>query len=243
MSCHAVVARSVERLSLCTSIPVEQTVRVARAFRDEVVRIFNRLAEGRYSVALTGCLENGAPQPGHDHLYYLPRPSDRPGFLDHLAVYVPNGHLNALELDALLSVEHIRLRPDDTSPITVVAEAVFNDETRQLTASRLWYSRTPLVIPEHLQRNQRHALLTTWVTQIFANAGGPQGFIINGKPRRATVSVHRYVRGVAGSRKIEFSGRWGHELQIDFCQPVALSKPAFGKDAHFGLGQFEPCAD
>jgi CRISPR-associated protein Csb2 len=222
-------------------IPVEQTVRVARAFRDAAVQRFERVNQKGHSVALTGCKDDGRPQPGHDHVYCLPRPSERTRFLELLVVRIPNGRLTASELDALLSVERIRLVPDDPYPITVVAEAVLNTLAQPLAPSRVWRSRTPLVVPEHLQRDRRNVPLTDWVAQILAHAGLTMTFTVKGAPRRATVSVHRYTLDDSGSKKVGFSRRWGHELELHFDQPVTLSKPAFGKDAHFGLGQFESC--
>lgn len=223
------------RLSRRTPIPIEYTVRVARAFRNEAVRVFNRLGDRRHSIALTGCLENGSPQPGHDHLYYLPQPSTRTDLLEHLLVHVPIGHLSPEELNALLSVERIRLRPDDAYPITIIAEAVLNSVAIETSTSTRWRSLTPLVIPEHLQRD---ASLTDCVAQILAKSGISQDFVISGQPRRMIVSVHRYVLANHGRRRVTFSHRWGDEFQLEFDNPVALSEPAFGKDAHFGLGQF-----
>lgn len=223
-------------------IPVEQTVRVARAFRDEAVKRFRELSRNGHSVTLTGCMSDGTPRPGNDHLYYLPRPSERPGFVELLFVQIPNGRLTASEFDALQSVERIRLTPDDPYPITVVAEAVLNNLAQPTMApSRFWQSRTPLVIPEHLLRDHRAASLANWVAQILGAAGLTRIFTINGKPHRTSVSVHRYGWDDNGSKKIMFSSRWGYELQLDFGQLVAFPTVAFGKDAHFGLGQFEPC--
>ncbi|HXF65768.1 MAG TPA: hypothetical protein VNK67_03580 [Burkholderiales bacterium] len=47
--------------------------------------------------------------------------------MELLVVQIPSGCLSTSELDALLSVERIRLAPDDPYPITVVAEAVLNN--------------------------------------------------------------------------------------------------------------------
>lgn len=230
------------RISRRIPIPIEHTVRLARAFRDEAVRHFKRLARHQqHSVALTGCLEDGTPQPGHDHLYYLPQPSARTGFLESLVVYVPDGFLSSMELNALLSVERIGL--DDPYPITVVAEAVLNNMAYQTAPSKRWRSRTPLVIPEQVQRGLPHASLEVWVAKIFAGVGLLTTFSMNGKPRRRTVAVHHYVTDDSGSKKFEFFRRWGYELKLDFGESVTLPQPSFGKDAHFGLGQFEPCSD
>jgi CRISPR-associated protein Csb2 len=230
------------RLSRRTPIPIEQTVPLARAFRDEAARQFNRLAPRKHSGALTDCLENGSPQPGHNHLYFLPQPSARMGFVELLSVHVPSGRLTTEELDALLSVERIRVRSDDPYPITVVAEAVLNDMASQADPSRRWRSRTPLVIPEHVQRDLYNAPLQDWIARILAGAGLPTTFTIDGKPRRVTVAVHRCVTDDSGTKKVQFSRRWGYVLELDFSQNMAPAQPAFGKDAHFGLGQFEPCS-
>lgn len=230
------------RLSRRTPIPVEHTVRVARAFRDEAVRHFNRLAPGQHSVALTGCLESGSPQRGHDHLYYLPQPSARTGSIEFLSVYVTSGHLNTAEFNALLSVERLRLRPNDPYPITIVAEAVSNNMGRTMASSRCWRSSTPLVIPERVQRDLSNAPLHDWIARILVGTGLPTTLTIAGKPRQVMVAVHLYVTDDSGTKKPQFSRRWGYELELDFSQNVTLTQPALGKDAHFGLGQFEPCS-
>lgn len=228
------------RLARRIPIPVEQTVRVARAFRDAAVQRFERLNPNGHSVALTGCQDDGTPRPGHDHVYYLPRPSKRTSSLDLLVVQIPTGRLTASELDALLSVERIRLAPDDPYPITVIAEAVLNSLAQSQAPSRVWRSLTPLVVPEHLQRDSRSAPLANWVAQILAGAGLTMTFRVRDTPRRTTVSVHRYVQDDSGSKKAGFSRRWGYELELYFGQDVTLPRPALGKDAHFGLGQLEP---
>lgn len=230
-------------LARCIPIPVEQTVRVARAFRDAVVRNFKRMHSGVHSTALTGCGEDGTPQPGHEHLYYLPRPFRRSKFLEKLIVRVPNGRLTASELDALLSVERIRLVPDDPHPITVVAEAVLNTLAQPLASSHKWRSLTPLVIPEHIQREHRKAEWVDWVRKTLAGIDPSLHPCIHDecKPKRETVAVHRYGLHDSGSKDIGFTRRFGYLLELEFDQPVTLPKPAFGKDAHFGLGQFEPC--
>lgn len=239
---HEVQVKEIRfRLTRRIPIPVEQTVRVARAFRDAVVRSFEHLCPSTHSVALTGCRDDGAPQPGHEHVYYLPRPSERSRFLEVLAVNIPNGRLTTLELDALLSVERIRLAPGDPYPITVVAEAVLNILAQPLAPSRMWRSLTPLVVPERLQRDHCDAALADWVEQILGGAGLTTPFRLKSKLKRATMSVHRYELNDSCSKKVGFSHRWGYLLELDFDQPVTLPKPAIGKDAHFGLGQLEPC--
>jgi CRISPR-associated protein Csb2 len=221
-------------------VPVKQTVCVARAFRDAAVRNFERMSSNVHSTALTGCGEDGTPQPGHEHLYYLPRPSGRSNFLENLIVHVPNGRLTAAELDALLSVERIRLAPDDPYPITVVVEAVLNTLAQPPAPSHKWRSLTPLVIPEHIQRDHRDAELVDWVKQILAGVGLTTPFRLKSKSKRATMLVHRYELNGSGSKKVGFSHRRGYLLELDFGQPVTVPKPAIGKDAHFGPGQLEP---
>jgi CRISPR-associated protein Csb2 len=238
------------RFRLCRRVPISMSdvVAVARGYRDEAVRIFKAANPDVRSRALTGREEDGSVSRGNQHIYYLPQPMASGPGISTLVVAVPVGlALTKLEMDALMAVERIRLRRNDRYPISVVSEVVNGDDT---VASQRWRSLTPFLPPLHHRPgraetcpNQQLASCVRSVCDVTPRVipvSGPAG-----SGARTLVRVHEYASTAQGAptvRHWRLTRRFAQWFTIEFSTPVMLTQ-AFGKDAHFGLGQFTPVTE
>lgn len=232
-------AAIVFRLFRRVPIPVLDTVRLARDFRDQAVHAYEQATDQR-CVLLSGREDDGRVARGHRHAYYLPQPVRLGGFLERFVVRFPGGE-NGVEqkiLDALLSVTHLLIH--DTYPVLVVPEEVRADP-KTPRASR-WCSLTPFLAPlQHRVHRERTDPAQQMLHAIKASADlTPE---LKPMTRNQIVSVLSHLYNAAGSqggRHPQFTRRAAVTFQLDFPKPVGLPV-AVGADAHFGLGQFIPC--
>jgi len=231
-------AEVVFRLFRRVPIPIEDTVLLARDFRDQAVRQYEQ-ATGGHSVLLSGREKDGGVARGHDHAYYLPRPSRPGGFLEQLVVHLPGGE-NGVEQElvgALLRVANLLRR--DTYPVLVVPEEI--RAVRAPATALVWESLTPFLGP--LRHRRGREATEPW--RQLVSALGPGFGEIEIRPRAAgshivTVLSHVYASSAnGGARHYRITRRAGSCFQIRFAGPVQLLA-AVGADAHFGLGQFVP---
>ena len=228
------------RISRRIPIPISETVRLARAFRDAVVMNYERLAPDFHSVVLTGKNEDGTLEWDHMHCYYLPRPeSTRRRWIERLVVYVPAHTLNRIELEALLSVSRVHMWKEDPYPVSVVAERQEKIPTIIGKRSHVWQSLTPYVMP--LGRARRCAgEIVEQLGSSLAHIGVSAPLTLRGDSRRSSVTVHNYSSHDAAHGRIGFMRRLAHWVEVEFDEDMEFARPAIGADAHFGLGQFEP---
>jgi CRISPR-associated protein Csb2 len=235
------------RFRLCrrVPIPISEVVAVARAYREEAVRIFKAGNPGMHSRTLSGREEDGSVSKGN-HAFYLPQPAAGGLEIATCVVMLPDGlSLTRSELDALLAVERIRLRWNDRYPITVVPETA---NCEGPVPSQRWKSLTPFLPPHH----HREARAETSPDQqlascIEASCGAlPVHIVATSGPKglgtRTQVRAHEYGLAVPGSpsvRSWRLTRRFAQWFSVEFTTPVVLAH-AVGKDAHFGLGQFAP---
>jgi CRISPR-associated protein Csb2 len=228
-------------LSRRTPIPLAAVVAVARAFRDEAVRRYERASDGTHSVALTGLELNGSPVKGHRHLYYLPRFAAGRAVVDRLDVVIPGGSLTRGEVAALLSVERIRLRARDPYPITVVSEEMEALHAAGLTFET-WRSATPFLPPLRRRARRMATMPEQQLVRLLAGQYGEHEVQIrrssgpSGRGAMTEVLAHDYAQPRRPAPLIRRVGFW---FELRFPRPITLDFPV-GADAHFGLGQFEP---
>lgn len=232
----SVPVRSI-RFRLCRRVPLPliDTVAVARAFRDAAVREFHRRTNGGHSTTLTGKHANGDVCRGHRHTYYLPRRSGASPHLDELIVVIPVGALEPEELEALLSVGRVHLRPSDPYPVAVVHEAIQHNDQVPVRSLR-WRAVTPFLSPRRGRRGRPAAAPEEQLIESVKRVHGhhlPAAVIPRG---RAPVRCHEYE---AEAGRWHLTQRVGFWFELRFEEPVDLRLPV-GLDAHFGLGQFEP---
>ncbi len=240
-------ARSVGfRLCRRIPIPICDVVAVARAYREEAVRIFATANPGIHSRSLTGREDDGSVSRGNRHIYYLPHPAGNGIEMATLVLVVPEGlSLTRPELDALMAVERICLRRNDRYPITVIPEMV---NAEGLVPSRRWRSFTPFLAPRHHDVGRAETSSKEQLAAcIEASCGAAPVHValISGPAgawTRSMVRAHEYGLVVPGSQRKgnwRLTRRFAHWFVLEFSTPVALPH-AVGKDAHFGLGQFTP---
>jgi CRISPR-associated protein Csb2 len=223
-------------------IPIGEIVAVARAYRDEAVRIYKAVNPGAHSRALTGHEDDGSVSRGDEHVYYQPRPSGRGLEISAFVVTVPPGSsLTRAELDALMAVERVSLRWNDRYPITVIPEVASDDSPPR---SRRWRSLTPFLPPYHHRPGRGDTLSYQQLLACVRDTCGLTALRVGpmGGCKRTLVRVHEYgsaVPGASGARTWRFTPRFAQWFTVDFSTPVVFSR-ALGKDAHFGLGQFAP---
>lgn len=230
---------------LCRRVPITvgDTVAVARAFRDAAVRSFAVATGGAHSRTLTGREADGTVEQEHRHLYYLPQPDTGTLEISSMVIRVPTGTLlSREELDALASVQQVRIDRGDRYPITVVPEGI---DGTCLVASRRWKSLTPF-LPSLRHRLGRTATTTEAQLASFANASFGITPIVTAVPGpggagvRTPVRVHQYAlaaKGKPAAPSWRFTRRLGHWFMLEFETPISI-ETSLGADAHFGLGQF-----
>jgi CRISPR-associated protein Csb2 len=222
-------------------IPLADIVAVARGFRDAAVRSYEQLSGGVHSVALTGLDPDGSPVKGHHHVYYLPRRVTDGPAVDRLDVVIPGGSLARGELEALLNVETIRLRPGDPYPITVLPQEVEASYPARRAAER-WRSATPFLSPLRHRTGRTATLPEQQLARLLGLQYGEHALQIKrtsgpgGHGVVTQVLAHNYADRRRPPMLISRVGFW---FELSFPRPVTLRYPV-GADAHFGLGQFEP---
>lgn len=227
------------RLNRRVPLRLLHIVAVARAFRDAVVEAHQRIANGQISPTLSGRQLNGTVAQGHQHAYYLPCLCPKAVTFDELVVRVPNGQLTRPELDALLSVERIRIS-GPKYPITVIAESIV-ESAANVTGAKCWCSATPFLPPLHHRQGRNGTQVEQQVTaaciqrraprpEHVERIRGPGGFSIS------PILAHEYLTGEGHWTLTRRLGFW---LKLTFNESVVLDTP-LGADAHFGAGQFVP---
>ena len=241
---HVGVAEIRFRLCRRIPIPLQLLIPIARAFRNTAVDR-HKVLVGAHSVTLTGREADGSIARGHRHAYYLPRLSRR-WVIETLIVRVPTGCLTSAELNALLSVDHIRV-DGSPYPITVIPEEIVTEFTRPDGATR-WVSMTPFLAPLRLS-SQGHGTNVEEQLAVCAErlgVGRPVSVRKSNGPgglgRVSSLLAHEYFNNDCGpsGRRYKFTRRLGFWLELTFDEPVVLDIP-LGADAHFGAGQFKPC--
>lgn len=233
----SVAVRSI-RFRLCRQVPLPlvDTVAVARAFRDAAVREFSRRTDGGHSTTLTGRDAHGNVCRGHRHAYYLPKRSGASPHLDELFVVIPEGTLSPDELEAILSVGHLRLRASDPYLVAVVHEAIQRNDQSPVR-SRRWQAVTPFLPPRWARRGRPVAAPEEQLMESVERVHGPHHLPADVMPQgRTSVRCHEYE---AEDGHWHLTRRVGFWFELRFEGSLDLSLP-IGSDAHFGLGQFEP---
>ncbi len=230
------VAEVTFRLFRRVPIPIADTVVLARDFRDQAVRAYER-AVGGNCVLLSGREDDGSVARGHRHAYYLPRPARPGGFLEHFVVTLPGGETGVEQdvLDALLGVT--RLVRHDTYPVLVVPEDVSAQPVSP--SAPCWRSLTPFVgARQHRQSREQTEPLQQLLDALRASVKSEAGLPTVCRTEVRPVRVHSYD-GTRDGWHGQFTRRAGSLCTIEFSQPINLPV-ALGADAHFGLGQVEP---
>ncbi len=232
------------RLNRRIPIPVQSLVGVARAFRDTAAARHRNLT-GIDSRVLTGREADGSIARGHQHAYYLPRPSGTRLAVDTLVVRIPAGRLTSQELDALLGVTQIRIGKGPY-PITVIPERRLD---RPLAPRRAtcWRSMTPFVPPLRHRPGRDRTSVEEQAAFFAEQLCGRRPVSVRRRPgpgglgEVSPLLVHQYFGHdrEKGTRRPILTRRLGFWLELAFDKPVVVSAP-LGADAHFGAGQFEP---
>lgn len=233
----SVAVRSI-RFRLCRRVPLPliDTVAVARAFRESAVREFSRRTDGGHSTTLTGRDADGNVCRGHRHAYYLPKGSGVSPHLEELFVVIPQGTLSPDELEAILSVGHLRLRASDPYPVAVVHEAIQRNDQAPVR-SRRWRAVTPFLPPRRGRQGHPQAAPVEQLIESVERVYGPYHLPADVMPQgRTPVRCHEYE---AEDGHWHLTRRVAFWFELRFQGPVDLSLP-IGSDTHFGLGQFEP---
>jgi len=224
-SMSEIVQTRAVRFRLCRRIPIpiSEVVAVARAYRDEAVRIFEAANPGVHSRSLTGREDDGAVAKGNQHIYYLPQPVGHGGEIAGFQVTIPEGiSLARPELDALLAVERIRLRWNDRYPITVIPEVV--DGVGQVPAQR-WQSLTPFLSPHHHRPGRAETCSEQQVASCIKAACGVSPARITairgqtGVEFRTPVRTHEYGSAASpttGSRTWRLARRFAQWFEVEF---------------------------
>lgn len=224
---------------------VRDTVVVAEAFRQAVMSLEGRASGGRVDPAFSGKALDGRPAQGHEHAFFLPKDLDDDGFIDHVDVWVP-GSLGHDAYRTLVSVRRLygpRLPTAEHYIVTHLGEA-------PRPSARRWRSATPFVLPRHEKHRgtaDSPKLLDDPPSQLRA-ALAHHGFSGGVLPQWCRGGDARIVhRGGRATLAAEFrSGRWRESARaeavtavLEFATPVR-GPIALGRNAHFGMGQFEP---
>ncbi|NCP29980.1 MAG: type I-U CRISPR-associated protein Cas5/Cas6 [Armatimonadetes bacterium] len=200
----------------------------------------------------------GAPLEGHRHAFFLPTDDDNDGRLDHLIVYCREGFDPSAQ-QAFAGVRrlwqasgrpdlHLTLlglgRPEDYGGLDPRA-----GQTPALAASRVWVSRTPLVLTRHPKLRKdgtaRADCPEQQVQQALSRLGQPAPIAV--ERRHCTEAAGRPVRWLdfarerrRGNQPPVDSRGWGFEIRFEkeVRGPLAL-----GYACHFGLGQFIASAE
>src|SRR5579884_50112 len=237
------IAVSVVRFALNRRVPIPLAAIVAasRACRDEAVRRYEEASRGAHSVALTGLELDRSPVKGHRHVYYLPRPTAGRAAVERLDVLIPGGSLSRGELDALLSVEKIRLRRGDRYPITVLPQGMEASYSAGGSAET-WRSATPFLPPLRHRIRRTATVAEQQLARLLAQQYDKHCVQITrisgpgGRGGATQLLAHNYSDRHRPPRLTRRVGFW---FELKFPRPIALEYPV-GADAHFGLGQFEP---
>ena len=236
------------RFRLCRRIPIPiaEVVAVARAYRDEAVRIFKAANPGSHSRALTGREGDGLVARGNQHVYYQPQSAAHGLEISMIVVTaLPGLSLTRQELDALLAVERIRLRWNERYPITLIPETADGGDQ---VPSQHWTSLTPFLPPHHHRPGRAETVPEEQLLSCIESSCGVRPVRVtavkgpSGAGALTLVRAHEYGSAAQGSRGVRtwrLTRRFAHWFTVQFSAPVALTG-AVGKDAHFGLGQFAP---
>lgn len=244
---------TVARFALSSAVPprVTEAISIGDRMRQALLSRSRDPDTGISHPVFLGRDAGGAPLRGQRHAFFLPSDDDADGRLDHVLVW-SRGGFDGRAVRALQGVErlwgreghdlHLALvglgQPDDYGGL---ADEVDRGLAPQLGFSRVWESRTPVVLPRHEK----------------VRAGGP----VDGpeeQVRRGVrfldlpnpMSVAR-LDGVEGSPPIRWhqfrrtrlegggsqGGPTGFGFRVTFAEPVR-GPIAIGYGAHQGLGQF-----
>jgi CRISPR-associated protein Csb2 len=209
----------------------------------------------RLSPAFWGKDDDGRPQVGHRHAFFLPTDEDDDGHVDHLTVYAPMA-FSALECRALDRLRELRLPDRDPLRLLLTGLGKPADFRCPLTEkSRTWVSATPFVVTRYpkLRGTKRDRPEDYATPRAFARHNLEQELrrrpdlpevvsIENeeaiGRQRLRPIQFKRF-RGKSGD---DGGRRPAGGFRVTFAEPIA-GPLCLGHSCHFGLGLFLPSAD
>jgi CRISPR-associated protein Csb2 len=252
---------------------VAETLPVAESARRMLMGIYGRNfplpdgSKGR-SAIFAGKTNDGEPQQGHGHAYYLPTDEDGDGRLDHLTIVAADG-FGTGELKALDWLRELksREREDSGHPLRVLLLGLGRLDdycVGPLRPSEAWVSATPFIAPRHLKkRGTKHDPVECWnspATFLGTVLREELARLLARRPNLADVppdsirikpltDEHGVFR-IANLRPIQFK-RFRQKRGDDggnrpagafrICFPRPIHGPiALGHSSHFGLGLFVP---
>jgi CRISPR-associated protein Csb2 len=224
------------RLAVASNVlpSVFETVTYGHMLRNAAMKV-----HGTPSPTLSGREAGGGPndwlQDNHRHAHYIFLDCDGDRLLDTALVWVPKG-LTDREVDALLSLGHLRSRLPGFRTVRLAGELAGTDEevTRSLgwRPSTTWVSATPFAPYRHQKRRQP--------ADSFVQEE------VNRELHTRELPAARVTAVVKGDWLDFRRGRPGGErqrravgLRLSFAQPVS-GPLALGALSHFGLGLFVP---
>jgi len=216
------------------AVPVTQTIRVAEAFRSEVIA--SLMSDGsrvRHAV-VASIIGHGVRATNHAHAHFLPSDSDADGFLDTVDVWLPTGCDDETASELLqerVLYDALALRD---GLVAVPLGAVEPPRAKRWrTATPLTLDRFPKVrgtVVKHVTDSPERQILTALARRGFG---------------AATVTVHApntsdraFILTRKGGGRSLPAYRATLEFDTDTIGPIVL-----GSTAHFGLGRFGPLLD
>ncbi|HEY5915254.1 MAG TPA: type I-U CRISPR-associated protein Csb2 [Verrucomicrobiae bacterium] len=219
---------------------------IARKFVVSLAEQFRAQAMKRHgddSFALSGHARPPELQGDHQHAFYLPRPTENPGFLEELWVWCAHGFTQQ-EVEALMKVGALRWA-DGRYPARPVLLEVQRSLPR-VEPTKLWKSFTPFVPPRFWYRKK--------IVERDLKEGDSPELQLGRCLRDAGVQTPGTIRRIDTGREWDVckvhlpdhsngrepDQRIGVFLEVEFEKSEVLPFPALGHSCHFGLGLFVP---
>lgn len=238
-----------------------ETFYVAETARRYVQGRFGNQFDGESSPVFSGRREDGTPQEGHRHAFFLPTDEDGDGRLDHLTVFARDEFRHGLELAVLDGFS--RMHGPGGTDLSLVLLGVgrpedFRDSVPILAEAAKWRSVTPFIPTRHYKRRgaKRDTCTPAEFTEValreeIARRGLPEPFAVH-RLTRCDLWDHTGTKPVPGRtmswlkfrrERLNGGGRRGTDsgcgFEVEFPEPVR-GPLALGYACHFGLGLFAP---
>ncbi|MBI4867846.1 MAG: type I-U CRISPR-associated protein Cas5/Cas6 [Candidatus Wallbacteria bacterium] len=195
---------------------------------------------------LVGRDGSGQPLKGHQHAHVLPLDLDVDGHLDHVLVYAPMGlGPRAQQAIRMLHRTWAKGSPRELR-LALVGEGGLDDlmhlppplheGVRMLLApSRIWRSKTPLVLPRHCKRRGANRLEGQLLAELESHGLPPASVEV--MPWNDETSKLRFFARVRRHPAPPPPVDAGFAVQLQFDEPTA-GPIVLGYGSHFGLGLF-----
>ena len=223
----------------------KRTLPQAELLHRTIASFVGKTGSAQATAELLGLDEQRKPLCGHQHAHILPLCLLKDDHhLDHILIWAPGG-LSDISQDILRRIRETYMKDGvGTLAVRFAGAGTAEDFTAiptlrpMISASRVWQSLSPLVLPRHRKGKGKDTPDGQIIAEL-ASRGFPAPEKIEWL-RAESIGLRHYVRTRRNGTPPPED--YGYALRLAFAEPVS-GPLCLGYSSHFGLGLFAPVPD